>query len=129
MKEMKYLQFSLDLVLDKMAEDDTALFNVPLTCLEEGSEMAVKEAIRDSLGGEIVNSDKEYYVRIYFVDVNKTPQRVISRFNQHCLKGVDIAQWALERLPLEYGTFALMLRPKEAPMDVKLRRVWLFMMR
>ena len=129
MKEMMYLQYSLDLVLDKLAEDETALFNVPLTCLEKGDETAVKEAIRDSLGGEIVNSDEEYYVRIYFVDADKTPQRVISRFNQQRLKGLDIAQWAMERLPLKYGAFALMLRPKEAPMDVKKRRVWLFMMR
>jgi len=128
MKEMVYLQMAFELVLDKLVDDGVTLFNVPITCLEEGSESVVKEAIRDSLGGEVVNSDERFMAYIYFVDESKDPQRVISRWPPNLIKGTDIAQWAMKYLPMRYGAFALMLRPKNA-LYTSEKRVWVFMRR
>ena len=125
MKEMQYLQYSMEMVLDQLHEDEVRLFHVPLTCMEVGSERAVKEALRDSLAE--VNSAAEYFVRIYYVDANRTPMRVQRR--NELLKFMDITQWAMERLPIKYGAFALLLRPKEAPKDPDKRSLWLFMRR
>jgi len=125
MKEMQYLQYSMEMVLDQLHEDEVRLFNVPLTCMEVGNERAVKEAMRDSL--DEVKSEAEYFVRIYYVDANRTPMRVQRR--NELLKFMDIPQWALERLPMRYGAFALLLRPKDAPKDPDKRRVWIFMRR
>jgi len=125
MKEMQYLQYSMELVLDQLHEDGVRLFNVLLTCMEMGNERAVKEALRDSLAE--VDFEAEYYVRIYYVDANRTPMRIQKR--NELLKFMDIPQWAMERLPMKYGAFGLMLRPKETPNDPDKRRVWIFMRR
>jgi len=128
MKEMVYLSMAFELVLDKLADDGVTLFNVPITCLEEGSESVVKEAIRDSLGGEVVNSDERFMAFIYFVDESKEPQRVISRWRPGLIKGSNIAQWAMNSLPMRYGVFAIMLR-SEKELHTSNKHVWMFIKR
>ena len=123
MKEMKYIEFGHEMIIDRLQDDEVPLYNIPHTCLEDCRN--VKEAIRDSLTGEIVHSEAEYYASVYYIDVEKKPLRVQRR--GELMKGLDVAQWVMERLPAKYGTFAIMLRPKEAPQDVTKRRVWVFM--
>jgi len=128
MKEMKYLANAYEVILDCLADDDMPLYNIPHTCIEEGRTITgVKEAIRDSMTGYIVHSDEQFYTTVYYVDVEKSVMRGQRRVE--LLKGLDIAQWVIERLPNKFSTFAIRIRPKENCQDISLWRTWVFVAR
>jgi len=123
-----YMKEAHELILDSLEFDEIALYNLSHTCIEAGTALpSVKEAIRDSMTGSICHSDSSFYARIYYIDVDRKCAIPIRR--NALLKGLDIAQWAVDMLPRNYGTFAIMMRPKDAPQDASKRKVWVFMAR
>lgn len=127
-KKMLYVQSALEMVLDRVEEDERLLSSLSLFCIENGDESAVKEAVRDVIGEKCLDLNEEYSVRIYYVDANAVPLRVASHIQ--LLRGMDIPQWTMERLPLKYGTFALFIKPKLfSENNDKANKLQIFMMR
>jgi len=127
-KTMTYIDGAQELILNRLEDDDIPLMNLTFTCLERGTEVhSAKEAIRDSLTGDVCHSDAYFHARLYYID-GSMEYRFAMR-TAALIKGLDIAQWAIDMLPQSYGSFAIMLRPKEAPQDASQRKVWVFMVR
>lgn len=126
-KKMFYVQSALEMVLDRLEEDERLFSPLPLYCIEKGDESTVREVIRDCVGQSCAYLCVEYLVCIYFVDVNAVPLRVTSR--DRVLRGVDIPHWIMTSLPLKYGAFAVSIKPQFTSCDNKDNKLQVFMMR
>jgi len=125
MKTMKILPNAYEMLLEKLAQDDISLYNLPHTCIENEAISNIQEAIRDTLTGHIVHSQKEYHVTLYYTSLYREEILYTKRCYE-MLKGCDIAQWVMDHLPNVYSTFAIKLRP--TLQDPSKKKVWVFTM-
>lgn len=126
MKTMKWLGGSLERLLEALdnetKENEKAnIFNARLTVVAEYAsthELALKEYVRDSLSGQIINNSFYCYLNYVTPAYRSVPLR-----RSAVLNGCDIVSWVINNLPCEFGCFSIRLLPYGSG---KKSRVWIF---
>jgi hypothetical protein len=125
MKNMISLEGSLEKIATEVSEKyllftGKIMSRSTFVVTDGQNEEAVGGAIRNSINGSIMSSQRPFNVNLFFTDYNYPDN--ICRFTE-LLNGSDIIEWIMDKFTQYYATFAIIIYPGQKK---KYSKVWIF---